>query len=728
VAPKHSPELIRFSTFEVDFRAGELRKQGRRIRLQDLPFQFLTVLLERPGQVVTREELVRRLWSEYVAIDVDNGLNTAAKKLRQALGDDAETPRFIETVPRRGYRFIGPVEAMTALERQDTPAAPAATDTPAPPARPAPDTNSAPALSEPMPHRSSRGWWLALAAAIVLGLVAVRLAITPRRPAVLRTVQLTHTGHVEPYTTILTDGSRIYFNERSGGRWSLAQVSVEGGTPSPISAPEGFPELCAISPNRSELLVTIAAQNQEEAPLWMIPAVAGSARRVGNVLAHCATWSRDGRSIVYGFGSALYRVNSDGTDPRKVADTPGPPIFPRWSPAGQPELLRFTLAGEVSSLWECSPDGSGLRRFPPTSRSGPAGSRGELGAGWTPDGKYYLFESLSDHANGFWAVRETLDVFHPFNRRPFQIYATQTEAGRLVPGMDGKRLFFASGQEVRELVSYDAGRNQFLPFLSGSAVRGVNFSKDGKWVAYETIPEGTLWRSRADGGDRLQLTAPPLRVGEPQWSPDGQHIAFTGGHTGKDGYSVYVVPANGGSVEMVHSEPNAAGSPSWSADSQSLMFGCWRPAVQPESPAVCMLDWKTRQIVVLPGSQGLLRPAWSPDGRYIAALPEGGTQVVLFEIRTRQRTRVAGGANYGIPFWTRDSRYVYFQQVLGDSEQPIFRADVATHAVMRTMSSQQLPQSGFSGYTLTGLTPHDEPIATVLRRNGDLYALDVDLP
>jgi len=91
-------------------------------------------------------------------------------------------------------------------------------------------------------------------------------------------------------------------------------------------------------------------------------------------------------------------------------------------------------------------------------------------------------------------------------------------------------------------------------------------------------------------------------------------------------------------------------------------------------------------------------------------------------------TRLADGANYGIPFWTRDSHYFYFQEVMGDADQPIFRVNEATGAVARMMSSQQLPQSGFSGYTLTGLTPGDAPIATVLRSNGDLYALDVDLP
>jgi eukaryotic-like serine/threonine-protein kinase len=104
-------KILRFGIFEVDLRAGELRKQGKRIKLQDQPFQVLTILLQRPGDVVTREELCSQIWPEGTFVDFDNSLNTAVNKLREALGDSAESPRFIETLPRRGYRFVSPVSA-----------------------------------------------------------------------------------------------------------------------------------------------------------------------------------------------------------------------------------------------------------------------------------------------------------------------------------------------------------------------------------------------------------------------------------------------------------------------------------------------------------------------------------------------------------------------------------------------------------------------------------------
>src|SRR5713226_3719656 len=110
---------IRFGVFEVDPCAGELRKQGVRIKLQEQPFQVLQLLLERPGQVVTREELRQRVWPADTFVDFEAGVNNAVKRLREALGDRAETPRFIETLPRRGYRFIGPVNANAATTSAD---------------------------------------------------------------------------------------------------------------------------------------------------------------------------------------------------------------------------------------------------------------------------------------------------------------------------------------------------------------------------------------------------------------------------------------------------------------------------------------------------------------------------------------------------------------------------------------------------------------------------------
>jgi len=111
------PKCLRFGVFEVDLRAGQLTKRGLRLRLQEQPFQVLAMLLEKPGELVSREELRSRLWPRTI-VDFDHGLNKAINKIREALGDSVENPRFVETVARRGYRFLADVEAIHAPSRQ----------------------------------------------------------------------------------------------------------------------------------------------------------------------------------------------------------------------------------------------------------------------------------------------------------------------------------------------------------------------------------------------------------------------------------------------------------------------------------------------------------------------------------------------------------------------------------------------------------------------------------
>ena len=115
-----SLNVARFDAFEADLRAGELYKGGRKIKLQGQPFQVLAMLLEKPGEVVTREEMQKRLWPADTFVDFDHSLNTAIKKLRQALGDDKKKPRFVETLPKRGYRFLAPVKRPAAAREAET--------------------------------------------------------------------------------------------------------------------------------------------------------------------------------------------------------------------------------------------------------------------------------------------------------------------------------------------------------------------------------------------------------------------------------------------------------------------------------------------------------------------------------------------------------------------------------------------------------------------------------
>src|SRR5262249_38008470 len=153
---------------------------------------------------------------------------------------------------------------------------------------------------------------------------------------------------------------------------------------------------------------------------------------------------------------------------------------------------------------------------------------------WTADGSYFVFPAhraptrLSTLWGDLWATLEKGRPFRKKNSNPVQLTYGPTEFSVPVRGRDAKRMFAVGTQRRGELVRYDRATRQFVPFLSGISADWVEFSRDGKWVTYVSFPEMNLWRSRADGGERLQLTFSPMAVMAPRWSPDGMHIAFMG--------------------------------------------------------------------------------------------------------------------------------------------------------------------------------------------------------
>jgi DNA-binding winged helix-turn-helix (wHTH) protein len=266
--------VTRFGAFEIDLQAGELRKSGLRVKLQDQPFQILALLLERPGQVVTREELRQRLWPADTFVDYDHNLNSSIKKLRQALGDDSDNPRFVETLPRRGYRLIVPVAASIPLAGELAEEVP--------PARPE------------ARDRTSLYWFVAIGAVIVTaGALAVwKTGIqTPSSPKVIRFTALTSDGQ-EKHGPILTDGSRLYFNEvLPGPRRLIVQVPVKSGEGVPLSVSLKQPELLDLSRDGNDLLIANHIDNGPSS-LWVQSVTGGSPRRIGTILAvDCPLWT-----------------------------------------------------------------------------------------------------------------------------------------------------------------------------------------------------------------------------------------------------------------------------------------------------------------------------------------------------------------------------------------------------------------------------------------------------
>src|ERR1700692_948967 len=388
---------VRFVLFDVDLIHGIITRQGTRLKLQDQPFRILTILLQRPGEIVTREELRQALWPQGTHVNFNGSLNAALKKLRAALQDDAEKPRFIETVPRQGYRFLAPVH-QTRSRVTDTPprSAVTATDTDAVEIhlsmQPEFSLERAAELQKTRrKEQSARRWWdiTLLTIAILFGSWLFFVIIYPiPHPNVQRMVRITNAGDIDETGGIVSDGSRIFYRERFGERWHLMQTSVEGGNAEVVAAPFANTRLFAISPDHSEFLIGEFNRPDDEMTLWLWPVQGGAPRRLGEATGRDPAWSPDGSQVVFVHDRSLFTVRPDGTQLHEIARPNGRPHSPAWSPDG--ETIRFhseSGGNNATSIWEVNADGSKLHRILASGTQPVSQSSGQ----WTADGKYFLF-------------------------------------------------------------------------------------------------------------------------------------------------------------------------------------------------------------------------------------------------------------------------------------------------------------------------------------------------
>ena len=723
---------FRFGLFEADAESGELRKSGIRIRVQAQPFRVLVCLLERPGEVVTREEIQQRLWGTDTIVDFDHSLGTAINKLRESLGDSAENPRFIETLARRGYRFIapvtlvgaGPVERIPAGLEFPSGALPAAD---AAPARVPPAAERAPAL------RRWRVAVLAAAAGVMLaagGYVAGVLG-KPSYTAPPRITQVTFSGRVGPgdplfesFAGTATDGSRIYFSQIENGRAMLAQALIADGETSTLPLPDELaaPSLGDISPDGSRLLLRNHLATAPEQALWVVSTTGGTARRIPGILAHDATWMPDGQRILYASGDDLYIARENGSESNKFATLPGRAFWLRWSPDGK--RLRLTLLNSethTSALWEVASDGSGAHVLLPNWTSAPAA---ECCGSWTDDGRYYVFQSARDGNSNIWAIPEHGGLFGrpqapiPITNGPLDYQAPITERG-------GRRTFFIGLNAQSELLRYDRGTSIFVPDTTGlnNAAR-VEFSHDGAWVAWIRQDDGSLWRSRSDGSGRLQLTGRPMQVFMMHWSPDARQLVLMGRQPGKP-WEVYTMDADGGHLQEVLHEDRSEADPDWSPDAKMLVFGrlpdLMAEAAQPK--AIYTVDLATHAMTKLPGSDGLFSPRWSANGKYIAALSIDQKKLMLYDVAAKT-WRVLAEQNIADPAWSHDDTAIYFHD-FAQMDQPIYRAVLATGRVERVADLHDLRSANVVDYRFAGLAPGDVPLVSARLSTANIYAAEL---
>jgi Tol biopolymer transport system component len=282
---------------------------------------------------------------------------------------------------------------------------------------------------------------------------------------------------------------------------------------------------------------------------------------------------------------------------------------------------------------------------------------------------------------------------------------------------DGQKLFVI-GQQLRgELQRFDPSTKQFVSYLGGKSMDFLSFSRDRKWITWVDYPNRTLWRSRADGSEKLQLTYVPLHAMMPRWSNDDRSIVFYAGGGG-GGQRAYIVSANGG--QLVPLGRGKEMLPNWSPDSASILHSEFPFfAADPRKIAIHIIHLKTHETETIPGSEGLFAAQWSPNGHYIAALTLQGSSIKVFDLQTKKWAELGKGSGFLV--WSHDSKYLY---CLRDGANPaVVKLRLSDGQMEEVASLDGIRESGELAGIEFGLNPEDEPY--ILRDIGtqEIYSL-----
>jgi DNA-binding winged helix-turn-helix (wHTH) protein len=390
--PNRSTEIVRFGTFEADLRTGELQKNGLRVPLQGQPFQVLAILLQHSGKLVTREELHRKVWPEDTFVDFDHGLNTAITKIRTALGDDADNPRFVETFPRRGYRFIAPVD------------------------KPSSQLLSPNAQKEHF-QRLTAGWrWVGVGvAALVLFSVLVIWRLT-RKPAEARlpsieVVPLVAVHGMQGFPAFSPDGNQVAFMEIEGGKGAGIYTTLIGGE-KPLrltdNPGDSYPTWSPDSRQIAFLRVFEKEKGIPELGIYVVPALGGTQHRLymgPHSYSGGLDWSPDGSALVFPESSpndvhswiALLSLADLTTRPLTSPPPQERDLTPAFSPDGSKVVFaRGSFGSWGKDLFVVPVAGGEPKRltFDNTSRW-PV---------WTPNGREIVFSSRRGGPESLWRI------------------------------------------------------------------------------------------------------------------------------------------------------------------------------------------------------------------------------------------------------------------------------------------------------------------------------------
>ena len=448
---------------------------------------------------------------------------------------------------------------------------------------------------------------------------------------------------------VFTDGSRLYFSNDS----KPSEMSIAGGPIVPTQILGPGMQILDISRDSSTVLglKLDLNDNNGRGTLWTAPMLGGTARKLSDHLALSARWSPDGRSILFSDLRSLYSIDVDGQNLRTIWTGPGDLDDLSLSPDGR--NLSLTVAtNSIPRLWTLIADG---RNAHPLQFDWPPESRQHAGQ-WTPDGKRFLFLSDREGPNNVYEIVPPRWFEFWKKSTAVKLTGNQLSIEAFSPARDANGVYVLGRMDEGTMRAYDPKSRKMVPYLDNLSMLGFVVSPDGQWMAYTEYPSRHLWKSKLDGSERLQLTN--SYAGMLGWSPDGKWVVFS------DFKNLYRVSADGGAPEKLTPDGHDDVQPSWFPDGKKIAFNYFPYPDQPLR--IRVLDLATRQVSTMPGADGYFFPLWSPDGKYLVAVAENPSRMVLYSAETgKWKDLHTFEAPWGWEVWAKDSKSVYMSYQSG---------------------------------------------------------------